>query len=143
MKGLNAKLLHKLPYEDVAARLTSMGISGGVAFWDAVRGNLTVLADAKRWWQVVSGDITPVIEDGAFNAKAAAVLPAEPWNAETWGTWTNAVKAATGAKGKALFHPLRLALTGEEAGPELKAILPLIGRDRALARLSGNPGQRA
>ena len=47
------------------------------------------------------------------------------------------MKAATGAKGKALFMPLRLALTGLDHGPELAALLPLIGRERALARLSG------
>ena len=117
-----------------------MGIPGGAPFWDAVKGNLAVLSDAKRWWQVVNGDIAPVIDDAAFNAKAAAVLPQEPWNGDTWSAWTNSVKAATGAKGKALFHPLRLALTGAEAGPELKTLLPLIGRERALARLSGKLG---
>jgi glutamyl-tRNA synthetase len=135
LKGLNAKLLHKLPYEDVAGRLAAMDIGGGAAFWEAVRGNLRVLSDAQAWWQVVSGTITPVIEDAAFLAKAEQLLPPEPWSADTWGEWTNAVKAATGAKGKALFHPLRLALTGAEQGPDLKTLLPLIGRDRARARL--------
>ena len=140
LKGLNAKLLHKLPYEDVKARLDSLGIGGGTKFWEAVRGNLVVLADAEAWWQVVGGDIAPVIEDAAFLAKAAALLPHEPWSEVTWGAWTNAVKAATGAKGRALFHPLRLALTGQEQGPELKALLPLIGRARAVARLSPKAG---
>ena len=135
LKGLNAKLLHKLSYADVADRLEAMGISGGEAFWDAVRGNLVVLADAKTWWDVVSGEISPVVEDAAFLGHAAEVLPPEPWSQETWGAWTNAVKAATGAKGRALFHPLRLALTGQEQGPELKALLPLMGRERALGRL--------
>ena len=102
-----------------------------------MRGNLRVLSDAQVWWQVVSGTITPVIEDAAFLAKAQALLPPEPWTADTWGEWTNAVKAATGAKGKALFHPLRLALTGAEQGPDLKTLLPLIGRERARARLAG------
>lgn len=137
LKGLNAKLLHKLPYADVAERLAAMGISGGAPFWDAVRGNLTVLSDAKTWWTVVDGAIAPVIEDAAFLAQAAGLLPPEPWTEDTWGQWTNAVKAATGAKGRALFHPLRLALTGADAGPELKVLLPLIGRERALARLNG------
>lgn len=136
LRGLNAKLMHKLPYEDVADRLSAMGITGGPAFWEAVRGNLNVLSDAHCWWQVVSGTIKPVIEDAPFLATAAELLPAEPWSAETWAQWTNAIKAATGAKGKALFHPLRLALTGAEQGPDLKSLLPLIGRDRALARLS-------
>ena len=73
----------------------------------------------------------------AQRTDAAALLPAEPWNEETWGAWTKAVAAETGAKGRGLFHPLRLALTGLEHGPELKKLLPLIGRDRTLARLKG------
>jgi glutamyl-tRNA synthetase len=85
---------------------------------------------------VVEGEIAPVREDGAFLAEAAALLPAEPWDAATWSSWTGTVKAATGRKGRALFHPLRLALTGVEQGPELAALLPLIGRAKALARLS-------
>ncbi|MFN0219512.1 MAG: glutamate--tRNA ligase [Hyphomicrobium sp.] len=137
LKGLNAKLLHKLSYADVAAKLKALGVDGGPEFWDAVRGNLVVLSDAALWREVVSGAIDPVIEDADFARAAAAALPPEPWDGETWSRWTNAVKASTGAKGKALFHPLRLALTGQESGPELKALLPLMGRRRALARLEG------
>ncbi len=137
LKGLNAKLLHKLPYVDVEDRLAALGIGHGAAFWETVRGNISVLADAKDWWQVVAGEIAPVIEDAAFTTRAAAQLPPEPWDQSTWGAWTDAVKRETGAKGRALFHPLRLALTGQEAGPELKALLPLIGRARAEARLNG------
>lgn len=137
LKGLNAKLLHKLPYGDVAERLATLGVGGGADFWDAVRGNLVVLADATLWWNVVAGDISPVVEDAEFLNKAAGLLPSEPWSQDTWGVWTGAVKAATGAKGRALFHPLRLALTGAEQGPELKTLLPLIGREKALARLAG------
>jgi glutamyl-tRNA synthetase len=136
LKGLNAKLLHKMGFADVAQRLDARGITGGDAFWGAVRGNLITFNDVDIWWPVVAGAITPVIEDAAFSAAAAAALPPEPWSEETWNTWTNAVKAATGAKGRALFHPLRLALTGRESGPELKTLLPLIGRARTLERLS-------
>jgi glutamyl-tRNA synthetase len=137
LRLLNAKLLHMLPFATVAPRLESMGISGGEAFWEAVRGNLAVLADAETWWRVVSGPLQPVIEDGALCRAAAKLLPPEPWNEETWPLWSSAVKEATGTKGKALFQPLRLALTGEAHGPELKHLLPLIGRDRAYARLEG------
>ncbi len=143
LKTLNARILHALPYARVADRLAAMGIpagpdpGGGAAFWSAVHGNCSVLADAQAWWRVVAGPIAPVIEDAAFTAAAAQLLPPEPWDAATWGQWTTAVKAATGAKGRALFHPLRLALTAREDGPELKALLPLIGRARAAARLAG------
>ena len=81
----------------------------------------------------------PVIapEDAEFVAQALAMLPVRPWTGATWGEWTGAVKAATGRKGKGLFMPLRLALTGRDHGPELKNLLPLIGRERAEARLAG------
>ena len=137
LDGLNARLLHMLDFAAVADRLAARGIGGGKDFWQAVQGNLEKFGDAADWWQVVGGEIAPVIEDRAFLARAAALLPQEPWGEDTWGIWTKAVKAETGAKGRALFHPLRLALTGRESGPELKALLPLIGRARALKRLSG------
>ena len=137
LKSLNGKLLHMLDYGDVAERLHALGVTGGEMFWNAVRGNLEVLGDARLWWDVVTGDIEPVIEDAKMTVAAADALPSEPWSENTWSEWTAAVKSRTGAKGKALFHPLRLALTGRESGPELKSLLPLIGRDRVLARLEG------
>jgi glutamyl-tRNA synthetase len=137
LRLLNARLLHMLPLSTVAERLKAMGVTGGENFWEAVRGNLAVLGDAKPWWQVVSGELEPVIEDANLCREAAALLPPEPWDDTTWSVWSKAVKDATGAKGKALFQPLRLALTGREHGPELKLLLPLIGRARASARLEG------
>jgi glutamyl-tRNA synthetase len=140
LRTLNAKLLHKTPYETAADRLEAMGITGGRAFWDAVRGNIMLLSEAKDWWAVVAGEIDPVIENIDLTARAAALLPPEPWDATTWGALTKTLARETGLKGRALFHPLRLALTGREAGPELKALLPLIGRPRAAARLTGHRG---
>jgi glutamyl-tRNA synthetase len=102
-----------------------------------VRANLQIFADVDQWQAVVSGKIQPVIEDEAFTHQALTFLPPEPWDAGTWQKWTEAVKHATSAKGRALYHPLRLALTGLERGPELKDLLPLIGRQKAAARLSG------
>jgi glutamyl-tRNA synthetase len=137
LRLLNAKLLHMLPYDAVAGRLRADGVEGGAEFWEAVRGNLAVLADAKLWWQVVNEPLAPVIEDAKLCREAAALLPPEPWDESTWSAWSSAVKQASGAKGKALFQPLRLALTGREHGPELKLLLLLIGRPRAAARLEG------
>jgi len=95
------------------------------------------LSDAEILAQLVTGPVMPVIEDAGLAAKAAALLPPEPWTEETWGLWTKAISLETGAKGRGLFHPLRLALTGRGDGPELKKLLPLIGRVKALARLEG------
>ena len=113
-----------------------MGIDGGEEFWLAVRGNLALLREAAPWWAVVAGEIEPAIEEPEFIAQAAGLLPPEPWTQDTWSAWTNAVKEATGRKGKPLFMPLRLALTGLDHGPELKALLRLIGRERAMHRLA-------
>jgi glutamyl-tRNA synthetase len=134
LKALNAKLLHMTGFDAVAARLPGKT----EAFWLAVRGNIEKLADEEQWAGVIDGPVTPVVadEDRDFLAAARATLPAEPWDASTWKAWTEAVKTATGRKGKPLFMPLRLALTGLDHGPELAALLPLIGRNRVLDRLA-------
>ena len=138
LKRLNARLLHATPFAEAAPRLAAAGFSGvDERFWLAVRPNLGRLADVADWWQVTHTPVTPAAADPAFTAAASALLPPEPWDDTTWSAWVERVKAETGAKGKALFLPLRLALTGREHGPELKNLLPLIGRERALARLSG------
>ncbi|MDE1940485.1 MAG: glutamate--tRNA ligase [Alphaproteobacteria bacterium] len=137
LSNLNAKLLHTLPFGAVAARLTAAGIDGGAAFWDTAKPNLTRFSEIGDLWTLVKGPLAPVVENAPLIAKAAEILPPEPWDEATWSAWTKAVAAATGAKGRELYHPLRLALTGREHGPELKKLLPLIGRAKALARLQG------
>ncbi|MGV7031986.1 glutamate--tRNA ligase [Methylobacterium symbioticum] len=139
LDGLNARLVHAMPYAEVAPRLAALGIPdlAGEAFWLAVRANLATVAEAALWWKVVAGPVAPVIADPAIAAAAAETLPEEPYGPETWKTWTGAVRERTGAKGKALFMPLRLALTGLDHGPDLAGLLPLIGRDRAARRLAG------
>jgi glutamyl-tRNA synthetase len=132
LAALNAKTLHLMPYAMVTGRTTV-----SEELWEAIKPNLTRLSDAETLAQLVTGPVTPVIEDAGLNTKAAALLPPEPWDETTWGAWTKAVAAETGAKGRGLFHPLRLALTGRGDGPELKKLLPLIGRAKALARLEG------
>jgi glutamyl-tRNA synthetase len=140
LKNLSARTLHQMSFEAAEARLAAVGIAGPKAapFWLAVRGNLETFADVSDWWGVVTGEINPAIEDADFIAAARQTLPAEPWDQTTWSAWTNALKARTNRKGRPLFHPLRLALTGREQGPELAGLLPLIGRAKAEARLSGH-----
>lgn len=139
LKTLSARTLHQMPFEAAQARLAAFGIAGpkAEAFWHATRANLETFHDVAGWWGVVAGEIAPLIEEADFIAAARRALPAEPWDQATWGQWTNLLKTETGRKGRALFHPLRLALTGREQGPELAGLLPLIGRAKAEARLSG------
>lgn len=143
LEFLNAKVLHVMPYADAEPRLAALGLAASVladqgeAFWHAVRGNLKLFKDAADWWSVCFDAHAPSIEDAAFMAEAATHLPPEPWSEDTWGQWTGALKDATGRKGKGLFLPLRMALTGLSHGPELKHLLPLIGRARVLKRVQG------
>jgi glutamyl-tRNA synthetase len=135
--AINHKLLHGMPYDAVAGNLAKLGVGGGAAFWEAVRDNLQTVRDARDWWHVVEGPLQPVIENAAFTEQAGGLLPQGAFDEATWGEWTKAVAASTGAKGKALFMPLRLALTGQPHGPEMKKLLPLIGPERARKRLAG------
>lgn len=134
----SAGVLHHLPFEAVAARLREQGLGGvDTGFWQAIRGNLGKLEDARDWWEVCRRPLRPVVADPELLTAAAHLLPADMAADAAFAGWIEALKAATGRKGKALFGPLRLALTGREHGPELKHLLPLLGRERALARLRG------
>lgn len=133
---LNAKIVHDLDYATVKNRTSLEGLDE--VFWDAVRPNITILRDVKDWLAIVEGPVTPKIEDRTFMAIALSMFPDENITVDTWKEWTHAVKKETGNKGKALFMPLRLALTGQDHGPEMATLLPLIGVERIKARLKGN-----
>jgi glutamyl-tRNA synthetase len=139
MLALNRRVLHEAPFDAMRDRLPE---GADEAWWLAIRGNLDLLREARPWFDIVRGTIVPPVQDGEgdFLAAALAPLPPEPWDGTTWGSWTDALKASTGRKGKALFLPLRLALTGEEHGPDLATLLPLIGRERAALRLRLSSG---
>ncbi len=133
---LNSRIIHQLDHEAVASRLpTGMDATG----WAAIRPNLSTLAEAADWWQVVEGPVSTLrdSEDADFLAQAAAAAADLDWSGDPWHALTTALKDMTGRKGKALFLPLRQALTGRDSGPDMAALLPLIGRERAIARLRG------
>ncbi|MEH6744368.1 glutamate--tRNA ligase [Hyphomonas sp.] len=138
--SLNAAILHGLPFDAVKDRLADVDPrAADEAFWTVVRENCSLLPDVASWVETVFGEITPLVdaEDKDFVATAATLLPEGDLTGESWSQWANAVKAETGRKGRGLFMTLRKALTGQEHGPDMGALLPLIGRDRALERLEG------
>lgn len=132
LKIFNTKYVRNLPYEKVKDRIKS-----DEKFWNAVRGNLNIVSDIEEWEKICHQNLVPIIEDKTLTDIAADLLPEEPWNDETFNLWMNDVKSKSGKKGKELFHPIRKALTAQENGPELKTLLPLIGREKALKRLKG------
>jgi len=131
---LNARILHQMPYEVAADRIQGVD----QATWEAIRPNLDKMSDAAELVRLIKGPIVPMIEDADHMQACAAVLPAGTLGADSWKVWTDAIKAETGVKGKGLFMPLRHALTGQQTGPDMASLLPLIGRDRVLARLKGD-----
>jgi glutamyl-tRNA synthetase len=132
---LNAKLIHSLSYGEVRDRLPAEATEED---WDLLRLNLGRLGDFADWRSVVHGDVEPPQlghEERAVVREAAAVAPQLDWDAEPWKQLTDQVKAATGQKGRALFHPLRAAITGRDSGPEMAGMLVRIGKERVVRRL--------
>jgi glutamyl-tRNA synthetase len=127
---MTARYLQTLPLEAVAEDIAAIAVPDDKAalFWQVTRENITTLQDLKGWWDMFSQGAEPVIadEDKEFIAEAMAMLPEGAFDETTWSTWTTAVKEKTGRKGKTLFMPLRLALTGQARGPEMAAVLPLL-----------------
>ncbi|WP_196259124.1 glutamate--tRNA ligase [Pelagibacterium limicola] len=140
---LNARIIHAMDFETAQPRLEALGIADPRA-WNALRENLVKFNEIAELRKLIDGEIAPVIapEDAEFIGTAADLLPEEPWDDAIWASWTNALKEKTDRKGKALFLPLRLALTGRPDGPELRTLLPLMGRKVSLARLSGRGDPR-
>lgn len=132
---VNAAVIHRLPFARVAERLPE---GMGEAAWEAIRPNLSTVAEAAEWWRVVTGPIAAPqfdAETRAFLDQATTEAATLDWSLDPWSALTGALKEMTGRKGKALFLPLRQALTGMDHGPDMKALLPLIGRDEAVKRL--------
>jgi len=134
LAGLNARIVHMLDFDAVKARLPS-GMAE--ADWTAIRPNLAKVAEAADWWEILHGHIEQAAgeEDRDFLAAAADAAETIDWSAPPWPQLIARLKESSGRTGKSLFHPLRRALTGRDSGPEMAALLPLIGRDEALARL--------
>ncbi len=131
---LNARIVHQLPFEAVAERLP---VGMGAEDWAAIRPNLKTVAEAAGWWDILHGHVEAKVadEDRSLVEAAAAAVESIEWGEAPWPQLVALLKERTGRAGKALFRPLRLALTGRESGPEMAALLPLIGRDEAVARL--------
>jgi glutamyl-tRNA synthetase len=132
---LTARYLQSLPLDAVQSHVDALGVPAAkqAAFWDVAKENITTLKDLAQWWELCRDGAEPLIadEDKDFIAEAMALLPEGPYDADSWKNWTNAVKEATGRKGKGLFMPLRKAVTGMERGPDMSALLALMEKVRA------------
>lgn len=132
LKRLNKKLVGETPFEQVKGKIPD---DIDEEFWLSVRPNIQTVSEVNQWWAICNSDFKPVITDEEYLKTAADALPQGDWDENTFNYWTDEIKERTGRKGKELFMPLRLALTGQENGPELKKIILLLGRDKVLERL--------
>jgi glutamyl-tRNA synthetase len=138
LQQLNAKLVQNLDFAQVSSALSDAGYSAiDAPFWEVVKGNLVTIQEAGKWWDICHQPITPIIEDAEFMRVAAGLLPKGVLDDTSWSSWTKAITGETGAKGKALFMPLRQAITGMRSGPDMGGLLPYIGYARIIERLDG------
>ncbi|WP_273756129.1 glutamate--tRNA ligase [Bartonella sp. MM73XJBT] len=145
LSTLNSHLVHELTYAEVKTRLESLSIEGEKAecFWNVIRSNIDKVNDAILWWEIIHDDKhfdTVLVEDHTFVRQSLDFLPEGVLNDESWTVWTKALKEKTGRSGKALFMPLRQALTGMDHGPEMGRLLPLLGREKVIKRLTLQSG---
>jgi len=132
---INARLLHQTGFDAVRDRLPADATDQD---WQLIRPNLERLADFGPWFEVLrgEGDAPELAHDERlFMRDAASVAEGLDWSSEPWRALTTQLKETTGKKGRELFHPLRLALTGRESGPEMAGLLTAMGKDRAVIRL--------
>ena len=135
LNALNKKQVQKYNFSDIEERLKKIDEKIDQKFWETIRGNLNVVEDIKQWTDIVFNSETIKPSDKDYIKIAMELIPDDPWNDETWGLWTSAIKEKTGRKGKDLFLPLREAFTGLNHGPEMKLLIQLLGREKIIERV--------
>ena len=138
LKALSEKLIHEMSYESAQPRLKQHQSDLGEQFWETVKPNLSTISDVSLWRDVVEGKFDKAelsSEDAAYVEASATELKELSWSDDVWSQWTNALKAKTGRKGRALFMPLRQAITGQSHGPDMASLLMLIGQENTIRRL--------
>ncbi len=139
LNHINQKLLQKLDLSDVAPQLKNLGLTEvDAGFFDCIKQNIGFLSEIKMWWEICKGQFRyqNKAEDQEFLRKAASFLPQDTQDSSCWQNWLEGIKSNTTRKGKDLFMPIRLSLTGVEHGPELKFLVNLISREEILKRLA-------
>ena len=137
LKNMNQKIIQNLEFDEVENELLDLGFDCNEAFWNMIRGNIQTFEDIKIWQKVIYDQINPIIADKHLMQIAIQFFPKDNLSNDTWGIWTKKIMENSEFSGKSLFLPLRKAITGLDYGPELKFLLPLLGREKILSRLEG------
>ena len=136
LSALNSKLFQLIDFENIFDDLKKININITKEFWYLIRGNINTLNDVNFWWDIVYGNINTIKDSEEFTNLAIKTLPKKDFDKNTWSTWTSLIMKESGRKGKDLFKPLRLCLTGQSNGPEMASLVFIMGRDKVIERLS-------
>ena len=136
LRGLNSKLFKMLDFSDISNQLKKFNFKISSDFWELVKGNIENLEELKLWWNIIYGNIEPKYNDENFLNTALETLPEGNFDKNTWTNWTSILMEETGRKGKELYNPLRMCLTGQNKGPEMATLVFLMGRGKVLERLT-------
>ena len=138
LSKLNSDILSQLDNKIISERLSIKNINFDEKIWNVIKSNIDNLSEYEKWDKIIKGSIKTDNLDSDYMKLAESLLPPEPWDEDTWGKWISSIKEISDKKGKDLFLPLRMAITGQSYGPELKNIILLMGYDKIKYRLSGN-----
>ena len=138
LSKLNSDILSQLDNKIISKRLSIKNINFDEKIWNVIKSNIDNLSEYEKWDKIIKGSIKTDNLDSDYMKLAESLLPPEPWDEDTWGKWISSIKEVSDKKGKDLFLPLRMAITGQSYGPELKNIILLMGYDKIKYRLSGN-----
>ena len=139
LTNINQKLLQILSFEHISARIKEMGIKYNISekLWEICKHNINFIYEIQDWCAIFCDEFryknSP--QDLEFLHKIIELLPQDTSQENSWQIWLDEIKKNSPRKGKELFMPIRLALTGKEHGPELKHAINLISRDEIIARL--------
>ena len=136
LSALNSKFFQLIDFENIFDDLKKININITKEFWYLIRGNINTLNDVNFWWNIVYGNIKTIKDSEEFTNLAIKTLPKKDFDKNTWSTWTSLIMKESGRKGKALFKPLRLCLTGQSNGPEMASLVFIMGRDKVIERLT-------
>lgn len=145
----HTKMLHAKPTDELAPMLQQtlkqqdimVDEQQALALTEMMAGNLSRLEDVLQFKRLLetntalNDDEIVVLKDAGKAFFEAALNTSQAGDCTDWKAWTTALKEASGAKGKGLFMPLRIALTGQKHGPEMSKVVVFLGEKGVQTRL--------
>jgi len=137
----HTRLMHHMDADALLPLIQQHAPDANKALVTLIAGNLERAEDVLQYARLLDAHAELPDEEKAVMAGASEGFyntALQLWQAQEtadWKTWMNTVKEKTGCKGKALFMPLRVALSGAIHGPEMSGIVNFLGKEGVTQRL--------